>query len=170
MESVKQGISDPNKVLDGHDMNQDIGQLIGYVHSIGIQTGEKGTFPSEHFCALIETFLRKHRAVEERSPKRMANDAHMIKNLVADFRDTSKRYETVREKLAVHEYYMNQQRKLDSRMDSCIGSSRDYTADCVDKIAHGMESEAKEYMTKPESFEDLPDAWNEVGAEVKRPN
>lgn len=53
--------TDPKKVLDGADMNQDIHQLIGYCVALG--WNEK-VFPSEHCAALAEEFLRKHRKVE----------------------------------------------------------------------------------------------------------
>lgn len=159
METVKQGIAKPEKVLDGNDMNQDIGQLIGYVHSIGIDTGPKGVFPSEHFIELIETFMRKHRQVELRSPKRLANDAFQIKRLVDEHKYLQARYNEDKEKLNLHEYYKNLLQRLDDRGGVCRSDKSDalYSAE---QIAHSMEMEAKAFMEKPESFDDIPDQWN----------
>ena len=50
------------EVLDGKDMNEDIGFLIGYCVSLG--WGEE-IMPSRHCSELAEEFLRKYKDEDE---------------------------------------------------------------------------------------------------------
>ena len=51
-------LQNPEIVLDGADINQDIHQLVGYCWSLG---NTEKVFPSSHCSDLCEEFLKKHR-------------------------------------------------------------------------------------------------------------
>ena len=50
-------LTDVKRVLDGHDINQDIHYLIGYVWSLG---NTEKVFPDGHCGELAQEFLKKH--------------------------------------------------------------------------------------------------------------
>jgi hypothetical protein len=159
MENMKnpQGITEPKKVLDGHDLNQDVGQLIGYVHTVGIHTGTKGIFPSEHYVELVSEFLRKHRNVEFKSPKARANDAFQIQRLAESYKFLKKSHGEISDKLEVHEHYMKVIMAMGSQNSGRTIGDFESLADNVTRIANSLKAEAEEFMTKPESFDDIDD-------------
>lgn len=153
----------PKQVLDGNDMNTDLFQLIGYVHSHGVTTGKDGLFDSSHMRELGEEFYRKYRSTEAKSPKRILNNVHQIKALLHDFRDTKKKLSEKSEKLAIHEHYMGIIQKLDRRLDGLCGDHSSWLEEQVGDIACSMEMEAQEYLNNPESFSDIEDDWTAKG-------
>lgn len=148
-------------ILDGHDMNQDLHQLIGYVHCHGIETGTEGVFDSAHFVELASAFLRKHNTMERTNPKRLLNEAHTIKQLVSEHRETTKRLDETYGKLRIHEHYMDVVNQF--KRHDLVGRGWDHRADEAEKIARSMELEATVAMQKPESFDDIEDDWTAKG-------
>lgn len=148
----------PKEVLNGHDMNQDIHQLLGYVHTHGQIAGASSQFPSEHMQDLAAEFLRKYRPLKHTSPKNMENIAHRLKMYIKDHQNLRLRYESQSEKLSIHEHYM----KIIQRMDMGYHTMcSEYSLEsCLESFANNYESEAKEWMNKPESFDDITDEWN----------
>ena len=112
METMKSGhkLVSAEHVLDGHSMNQDLGQLIGYVWAEG---NERRVMPSEHFTSLVEAFVRKYRSMEIESPKRILNDAHTLKRAAHELKWAKEELYNKSEKLAIHEFYMSTMKQID---------------------------------------------------------
>ena len=87
----------------------------------------------------------------------MQNSAHQLEALLIQFQGNKKELYAVREKLSIHEYYRNIINKIDRGhgIDSC--SDADYLVRELTSFAKSLRAEAAEYLTKPESFDDISD-------------
>lgn len=162
METVKQGPARPQDILNGHDMNQDIHQLLGYVWQNGMLSNERTIFPSDHLAAIGEEFLRKYRTLEIQSPKAQLNSAHTIKRAALQLESTVTQLNKVTEKLDIHEHYMNVMGQLDRSKGLLSGKGESLSWELA-SIAERMRGEAEEAMKKPESFDDIEDDWTAKG-------
>ena len=164
METVRGGHKNthPSVVLDGSGMEQDIYQLLGYVHVHGQKIGTGGVFDSEHMKELGEEFLRKYGPMEGLSPKAQLNTAHLMKRAALRLENVEKSLAATTEKLNIHEQYMDIICKIDrSNLNRC--GSGDNLAWDLAASSESMRCSAENALKKPESFDDIEDDWTAKG-------